>query len=305
MANFCDASSFKKAIATMILFVALSISSTLSYSANVESVTLRFKPSEKSFIEPTVRKSLEEVLYFYKNTYGTTLTRPVELIVSQDPDFIAKARHKAHKGKLSFAPMKKRARQLCKVANRVTGSADSHAIRLCFKSPVQINADWMKFNKDRITRVLSHEIMHIIQRQLSGSNYYIVGKRAVHGPKWLVEGTAVFAEKQFENAGRWNTADLPIVFKSAKQSKKSLSKIVETDSPIKYADYQISHFATFLLIERFGQKKIFEYWKNLKTGDGWEATFKRTFGLNMNSYMKDVERLRLNENEALAWINAK
>jgi len=119
------------------------VSSTACLAADIESVTLRFKPSEKTFIEPTVRKSLERVLHFYKSDYGIKLTRPVELIASQDPSFIAKARHKAHSGKLSIEPMKKRAKELCKNANRITGSADSHAISICFKSPVKINADWI------------------------------------------------------------------------------------------------------------------------------------------------------------------
>lgn len=292
----------KTLIAIILQFLALSTYSTKVFSADIASATLQFKPSEKEFIEPVLRKSFENVLYFYKKQYGITLTRPVQLIASQDPNFIAKARHKAHAGKLSFDPMKKRAKQLCKNANRVTASADSHAIRVCFKSPVKINRDWMNFNKDRLSTVLAHEVMHTIQRQLSGSNYYIVGKRAVHGPKWLVEGTAVFAQNQFQNKGNWSKSELHKVFKNAQKSQRKLSEIVETDTHITYADYELSHFATFLLTHKFGQDKVLEYWKNLKSGEGWEIVFKKTFGLNMNAFMRDVERLRLNEPDALAWM---
>ena len=287
----------------VILFVALFVLNiNFSKASDINSITIDIKSSERKIIKPAIQKSLIKALNFYKEEYGLNLTRPLKLIASQDSNYISEQWHESFQGEYSLQLLKKLQKNDCKRTKRISGNTDLYTLRICFNSPIQITPLWLEFNQNQLDILIAHELMHVFQRQLSDSYDIEVHKRAKQGPKWMLEGHAVYLHKQFETNNRWDMEQFPFITSKAIQSKNSLNDIFLSRSRLSSDDYNLAHFAVFLLVKRYGKGSVMGYWRNLKAGNSWEITFKQTFGLDMNQFMEDVERLKLDESAALAWI---
>lgn len=283
--------------------IVLFLTTTFSIAAEIGPIKLRFKPSEQAVFEPIITESVKQILKHYNTYYGITLTRRVELIVSQDPIFIAKNTYEAHNRRFPLVDFEKRTKKLCKNSNKISGLAGTKAISICLKSPTAISKKWLQRNQKLLILILKHEIMHTFQNQLSKSNYYEKDSRPKKGPKWLVEGAAVYADSDYIMSKGNKTAELRNILEYSKRTKKPLSEFVEGGDLMASNGYPLAEFGAFLLIERFGMERMLAYWENLKYNGRWERIFKKTFGIKMKDFMNDVERLRLSQTEAQKWIN--
>ncbi len=287
------------------LVIVAPIASTAHHATagQIGPIKLVLKPSERAEFEPFVIRSVKTALKYYKTHHGIEVTKPISLVVSQDPDFIAQARYRAHRKRWKFDGIQKLARARCKNAQRVTGATDVRVMRICFNSPVKVTGVWLDLNRKKIDTVIVHEFMHVIQQQLAKSGYLKKGQRPTQGPKWLVEGAAMYAHAHFQALNGGRKIRLPYALKQASRTKKTLKDFSEGRKILAREGYALSGFAAFLLAERFGQDQILDYWKNLAAGKGWAKTFKKTFGIGLKDYVALVEKLRKSEDEARAWIN--
>jgi len=157
----------KETLILKLIFVFfIFVKSNIVIAEDIGPIKLNFKESERSTIEPAVRKSLAKALSFYKKEYGLTLTRPIELIASQDSAYIARQWHTAVDAKYHWLTLDSLQLKACKSRPRIAADIGVSTLRICFNSPVTVNSAWFELNQDRLDIIIVHELMHLFQAQL-------------------------------------------------------------------------------------------------------------------------------------------
>lgn len=143
--------------------------------------------------------------------------------------------------------------------------------------------------RDRVlTRYMAHEYMHHVQAELSddkGRDRATRGFRLWMGPKWMVEGSADLIENQFTATHLgYEPRSFDELFDLSRERQEPLEHFRAHGNVSAAADYDLSHFATRLLAERYGTRAIFNYWEALATGLSWEQAFAQSFGMGLKEF---------------------
>jgi hypothetical protein len=112
-----------------------------------------------------------------------------------------------------------------------------------------------KYSDEEYKKLLKHELVHL---------YYDIFSRGAHYPRWFDEGLAVFLSGQLGN-------------KNLEKFEKFLDYFEKRGDNL----YTEGGFAIKILIENFGQEKIFELIKNissLQTEEKFNLKFKEIYG---------------------------
>jgi len=139
---------------------------------------------------------------------------------------------------------------------------------------------------------ISHEYFHIIQQKLSNDRHLRI-------PRWLVEGSAVYADfqRRYSN-GRASYLD-QYHFMWASEGTTISS---ENTHSIKGADAQwLGYIAMEWLAAEAGEQSIIDYFAALGATPDWEAVFEQAFGLSIGDFYVEFEEYRHRAAPPFSW----
>jgi len=163
-------------------------------------------------------------------------------------------------------------------------------IFVCWPIDDQESADSFRFMKQKIAAILVHEIMHQIQYEYSRISVFshVVDSRSkILGPLWMIEGTAVYFQNQFVyDDVKGVGPSLRLQTYRLRNENKDLRSLTAPKSVHDRIGYKISGFATGLLAMRYGDQALFDYWKNFAVNKRQNASFRATFDMGLNEFLR-------------------
>ena len=150
-----------------------------------------------------------------------------------------------------------------------------------------------------LSGLMAQELFRQLQMELSASREDGATRL---GPEWLVEGSADVLEFLYIDA--LLPADGPGLFdiqNPARRSRTLLADLRATGSVADEATAGMSRFAASLLARRYGVDGFINYFKGLGEGLSQDAAFATTFGLTMDDFDAEFERVRRDFGAARDW----
>ena len=192
--------------------------------------------------------------------------------------------------------------KLCK--NKPIGAAANRSyIVMCWLKPKAYNDKWIASISRRLAPILAHEFTHQLQYHLAGDDppQRLKGTdELLLGPSWLVEGSAEVFERLYgvQNQGVGAGADAGQTLFNlqipARRSRLTLAQLTVAGSTKGSGAYGTSRFAAFLLAERSGAGALLKYFEVLGEVKDRDLAFSQVFGLSLEKFEADFERVRRN-----------
>ncbi len=164
---------------------------------------------------------------------------------------------------------------------------------LAFRNVIIVNAGSSSTPLGR-SFIIIHELTHSYQWQLTGN--------PTHAVNWIVEGMAdTVAAQVSDQEGYYRLDNYKRNLEnklSMTANKPSLSELILRNDwqgcLYKYgyhSTYQTAGYATLLLTERFGARRVMNYFADLGHGANSETAFQNSFGIPLSDFIGDYERV--------------
>lgn len=253
-----------------------------------------------------VSTAFKETEAFFRTRYGFVSASRVDAAGSHDMrELVGFAAELQRKRRFSLGNMGRVVNKTCRGGRSYGGVAIINQLLVCWPDTDRFDAAWQKKTRRVVTGIMVHEYMHHVQRELTNSksfarrNYYA---RRPMGPKWMVEGTAEVAQLDWlVQRGGLKQPGLAGLMKRASHSTKTLRSMHDHGAVKGGKQYAVAHLAAHLLVERYGRKASFNYWRYVGQGQNWEAAFLRAFGIRLSEYERMFETLRRSPGQAAAF----
>lgn len=290
-----------------ILFTLFLLTSLLSPSfAQQDMVVIKTTDQERDILEPFIRKAVQTSSNYFKEAHGLELRRPIQLIISRDFDYIKDEMLNISEPFMRDDQVQRMIRQRCNPQRKFNAFASLFFITFCLSPHVELDKKWEASTRKWLDRTVAHELVHVHQRQLAGADLNnnsknpVTGRRHM-GPDWMIEGNAEHFHRDIDPNRRTAKAEIKQLSIRATRIDRTLRQLMPTGTIKNSKDYTISYYATFLLVERFGQEAIFNYWRMLGHWVSWETAFLEAFGISLDGFLNDFEDIKLNADAAYAW----
>jgi hypothetical protein len=148
---------------------------------------------------------------------------------------------------------------------------------------------WKELDPPERLRIVSHEFVHVIQLEHAGevvadeSFTGSIVQAPPLGPFWLLEGSAeVVSWIVLQELGFGSYAEALLEY--ARCSRSTTKELAEMEGYVGYAHAGrpglcLSVLATDYLLRSRSLSRLFDFWREVGRGVGWEAAFTRSFGL--------------------------
>ena len=268
-------------------------------------------------MEEATLKAFNKMVRFMRSAYGVVLIAETDIIISVRPSQIVARANKAM-GKRRFRLSNRQAaeqRARCNKTKRIVASAFPRVITICVGVDLYKNsADAPKDLERVLWPAMMHELFHKAQNELSGSEEVLTQRKIIEqkGPRWLVEGCAVYFEERLIERET-------LLFKEKRIFPYTTQRIVQRalSSPQKLNEiatrrgfqksekpYQVGHLACHLLGEKYGPLPIINLWRRTGRGETMEEAFKAEFGIEMDAFAKDFDERRFSIGRVFEYLNA-
>lgn len=238
-------------------------------------ITVESLPEVSSEAAKEIRQAAEASARFLQEETGIRLERPVRIVLTPDR-------------KTYVAETMKRFRLSEIEAERATRG--THAL----SGGNLIIADISGIPSARQkTFLLAHELTHKFQRQIAGSQ---AGK-----VMWLLEGLADAEGVQAAaKQGYWRVDQYKANWQAGLMTMKSRPGLQELTSGEDWskamsaygsaAVYKTAGLAVLILMDRYGQEKVWNYFAEIGQGKEPEAVFQQVFGLSFAEFTASFEQ---------------
>ncbi|MCC6300117.1 MAG: hypothetical protein IT314_12530 [Anaerolineales bacterium] len=148
------------------------------------------------------------------------------------------------------------------------------------------------------TRIIAHEMFHLLQRQLVGHS--LDRKIFDRGPDWIIEGSAEAmsfrlvdglneCDDQKSGPDFWRT--------DASVDGAPLGELDGFDAHQKSKFYSVSSWAMDYLIRTTpeGEQAIISFYSEIGNGKPWRDAFTSAFGMEVEKYYDDFEKIQANQ----------
>lgn len=257
-----------------------------------------------------LQRSFQNVQQFFHSYYDIYLASRVDVAGAASGDQLAQLAVQLQRARgQSYGRMGASVAEVCRTpSNSYSGQAYRNQLLLCWPAAARYDSAWRNKASRTVSRVMAHEYMHHVQRELSSDKAGSSGNRSRSkmGPAWMVEGSAELAEYRWSvKRGGVSAKPVSILQKQARKSTKSLGGMHRHGSVDGGRQYRVAFLAVYLLAERYGEDAVIEYWRLLGQGKSWEASFRKVFGQSIGGYTQTFESLRFNTNNASAFMAGK
>jgi hypothetical protein len=142
--------------------------------------------------------------------------------------------------------------------------------------------------------VIAHEYFHLVQDRLSGA-------RIGDTPLWAAEGSADYAAHRYIDTLTGNTTSLTTRLRPAAALTTSpisaITQICDEDRARVEGchaldPYRVGSLAHAWLSDRTSAGAPAMFWRNMRTGTTWEATFQATYGMTPTDFYREFEAFR-------------
>ena len=138
-------------------------------------------------------------------------------------------------------------------------------------------------------QIVVHEYIHVVQNELVGPPGLIrepdIKAAPFGGPRWLVEGSAVYITRSVLGRGVMVAGDAPVALQT-----------LETWSGMAAAGrdrgYGLSLAAVALLMDGSGPPSLAKFWRAIGWGTSWQKAFESAFGRGIEEFYAEFEALR-------------
>lgn len=138
-------------------------------------------------------------------------------------------------------------------------------------------------------QIVVHEYVHVVQNDLVGAPGLIrepdIDAAPFGGPRWLVEGSAVYVTRSLAGGGVIVAGNAPVPLRA-----------METWYGMAAAGpdrgYGLSLAAVALLADGTGPPSLAEFWRAIGSGMTWQQAFERAFGRSIDEFYGEFEALR-------------
>lgn len=220
------------------------------------------------------------------------------LVATNAEDIITLLKERFRDRGLRFdASIPKHVKARCSDKYAIAAAALRHQIYLCLHPDRAQDQNWLHRNSAKLQAVMVHEFVHHMQRDLSNDktpHYVRKGQKNVRrrlGPGWMIEGTAQIFERESlalsnRRMKRLNAFHLR---NRVLSTGLKMQDVMASDSVRDGEDYLISHFATKILAEKFGNDALVQYWQAVGDHGNWDKAFSKTYGMTLDDYMDQVD----------------
>ena len=234
---------------------------------------------------------------YFRNAVGVELEAPYHILGGDDAAIIAAEtmrRQPMTRAYLSRHDLP------CGTPDNPRAAALGNMAVLCWASPAVYDATWRTARQTRWSAHVVHEYTHLLQFESSGAGTRdrLPSSERTLGPRWLVEGTAeVFEEAFYATQPGYRARPIGARTRRVRGHSVNLRDLHDTvsDKPA----YDLAQFAAHLLIERYGSRTVFEYFRALPQAESWSDAFEATFGLSLAEY--ELEFAKMRENLVLSY----
>jgi len=263
-----------------------------------------FVGEDQHLLESRMTHSLRGAKLYYKRKYDIELASKDVIIASNSGKTITDFEKQAAKevnGGILFRNKAVNERCARNKEGRFNATAWRHVIIFCFHKNTAFNLEWSSKSKAKIDRVMVHEYMHMIQRELMADKVPLrikKGQRRRLGPSWMIEGTANYFEWKFFGDIYGRPAKNSLLAKFANKPEKGKKRVITLrqlrDKQLisSEQDYATSHWAVVMLVNATSEQALFDYFRFYGEGLSWEKAFQKAFGISLNSFEKEFERRR-------------
>ena len=255
-----------------LIIVALLMTTTFPNAVDAK-IILTFEPGVPDNVKVTIRQGIQQAEHFYKDNFGVTLQKDLEIVLALD--------------KASYTKVLQR---VCKYSQETAEkkAATSGGISCCcgIAIPVTKHLDTMFF-------VAIHELTHKYQGQASPGN-------RAQDIMWLMEGGATATAGYI--ADKYGVESLSDLYKEylGRQKGKRITPLRDLRSSKghnmareKYPGgpvYAKESLAALELAKRKGVKSLYNFFLNLKKDKDSTRVFEMTFGIKLDTYEKEFEK---------------
>lgn len=255
-----------------------------------------------------LQNAFREVESFFRSFYNITPASRADVAGGASGKELAQfAVQLQRKRGRSYGRMSEYVSRMCETpSRRYGGQAYRNQLLICWPVSKSYDSSWYRGVYPIVSAIMAHEYMHHVQRELTNdkisSGSY--SSRRKMGPAWMVEGAAEVAENN------WRVTKLGVKRKSlvemqayASENRKPLGGMHSYGTVKDAKQYRVAFLAVYLLAERSGEQAVLNYWRYIGQGKSWEAAFKAAFGLSLNSFTNQFERMRSDPTAARAFIS--
>lgn len=233
-----------------------------------------------------LEEAFAQAAAFYRSKYSLEIISRLDIAAADSKSAIlrlAASLPKSSKGRQKA--LGRWADTACDRERGMAGVAFRDALFFCWPAVPYYDAKWVDRTAVRLQPVMVHEVMHILQRELS---HNIVprprqrGDQSNMGPDWLVEGAAEVMSDHFIEDKRGKPFDEAFRFRTG--SATPLTELRAHNSVAKRQAYRVANLAVRTLARRHGRASLFAYWREIGRGGSADRAFEQTFGLSLDAY---------------------
>lgn len=238
-----------------------------------------------------VRAAFLEAEAFLYRRYGVQVASQVKIIVATNAEAWQRMVQEAGTMELQgWADVRARALRDCETEFGLGASASRDGLSFCGPTLAMRTPALAELYRMVVSVTMAHEVVHNVQREYS----YDKVPRWVHdpdnvrprmGPAWMVEGSAQVIEQAFmeEKFGRLMPG-LHAMRTLAGGSDLTLRQIRLAREVREAAAYDVSAYGVAMLVERYGEDTLFQFWRVVGQTDDWFAAFEEVYGMTVEDF---------------------
>ncbi|MEM9852707.1 MAG: hypothetical protein AAF761_12015 [Pseudomonadota bacterium] len=266
-----------------------------------------FMQKELTHVREALTRAKRVALAYYADEHGIVPAATFDTILGNDATWVFATLERLRRDAGRRSQLSRSA-----IDNRCSGGfsafAGRTAIVICVAPNVYFDPSTSAAWEPYMTQIMVHEVAHHLQRELVADKVEVPRRRGAEpymGPAWIIEGHAVLLENDWAaSQGRWQPRFIQIWTKA--HALKTQLRTIRRERRVVGTDYDISHLAVWLLAERYGAERLWDYLRAVGHGATWATAFRDTFDLELTAFEREFEStLRADPAAALNWTEGE